>query len=179
MRLFANLTGLFCFVLFSFVFVLFCYFLVVVVVGCCCFVFVWLVFFGGVVFLFFVLFLFLFCFCFVFLPCFESSHTGNHISFPCMVDAGWVFVAGIQPPRICMARYFGSLRWNACTIESRPRFPPISKRVEGGEVGTHLYSKVNFPSTKRLREESNPQCCITQDSKPNPLDIMSHIMGPE
>ena len=53
--------------------------------------------------------------------------------------------------------------------QTRPRFILLSERVSGNGVRTHVNSKGNNPLYLRLRGGSNPQHCITQDTKPNTL----------
>ena len=87
------------------------------------------------------------------------------------MHAGCVFVAGNYTSRMWRSESFKSARWNACVNRLDLSLYSHPKAFWGNGVRTHVNSKGKIPSTGKnlLREESNPRCCIKQDSEPNTL----------
>ena len=67
--------------------------------------------------------------------------------------------------------FFESVRWNACVHRLDLGVHSHPKEFLGNGVRTHVNSKGKFLSTGKilLRRETNPRCCIKQDSEPNTL----------
>ena len=85
-----------------------------------------------------------------------------------MDGACWVcFVAGIHPSRTRVSGSSESVRWNACVHRLDLELYSHPKELLGSQK-SKLAPRKN-PLYQRLRGGSDPQGCITQDSKPNTL----------
>ena len=80
-----------------------------------------------------------------------------------------VFVASIHPSRTWMSGPFESVRWNACVHRLDLSLYSHPNRVFGEWSQNPCKLQGKNPLYRKFRGRSNPQYCITQDSKPNIL----------
>ena len=69
------------------------------------------------------------------------------------MQAGCVFVAGIDPSSARVSGSLESIRWNACVHRLDLSLYCHQKKVLGNGVRTHLKSKGDKPSTRSSEED--------------------------